>query len=379
MTRPTDAIVTGFTKNGELCRRAFAPLLELRQQNIIRDIHYVTWDSAALDGFVAPVLDLGVSITRVPQPEAEGNPNQRGIVYQTHNLDAALARIADPATLLVKLRPDFLFRGDFLKAKLHSFETECAIPAETSFEGIKMPRSPFSKKVWIPWADANQPFFYEDAAYIGVKRDLEKLVPQNPAAPRAPLADMDCGSLVHVLRYIDAFLPRYPIFRRYVDNYGAFINDLSYRKGFVGMLLADGFFWHMLAAHAWILHTSFRIDCGTQDDLRFYPNTVNTDWSDFGALRLTAPYDHVEMWRGNTNAGHAVMPAVMRVYGRLMDDAWPRSLFTARMADMPDGMLARLLRGVALYDTGCLKQIEDAFYEKLRAFREQHWVRKRAA
>jgi len=70
---------------------------------------------------------------------------------------------------------------------------------------------------------------------------------------------------------------------------------------------------------------------------------------------------------------------VIRTYGRLMDDAWPRSVFTARMTDMPGGMLSRIARGVAMYDTGCLKQIEDAFYEKMRAFREQHWVRKHAA
>src|SRR5579871_3566428 len=45
MTRPTDAIVIGFTKNPELCRRAFEPLLDLRQQGVLRDIHYVTWNS----------------------------------------------------------------------------------------------------------------------------------------------------------------------------------------------------------------------------------------------------------------------------------------------------------------------------------------------
>jgi hypothetical protein len=379
MTRPTDAIVTGFAKNGELSRRAFAPLLELRQQGVIRDIHYVTWDSEALNEYVAPVAGLDVTVTRVPQPEARGNPNQRGIVYQTRNLEAALAQIADPDTLLVKLRPDFLFRTDFLKDKLQNFDTLCAVPAKATFEGVKLPRSPFAHKIWIPWADANQPFFFEDAAYIGLKRDLEKLAPKETSRARELLTDMNCGSLVHVLRYVDAFLPRYPIFKRYVENYGGFLSDLSYRKGMVGMALSDGFFWHMLSAHAWILHTSFHIDCGAPGDLSFYPNTVNTDWSDVERLRLTSPYDLVTMWRENTKAGSEIMPAVMRTYGRLMDDAWPRSVFTAPMTDMPDGMLARIARGVALYDTGCLNTIEDAFYEKMRAFREQHWVRKHAA
>ncbi len=244
---------------------------------------------------------------------------------------------------------------------------------------MKLPRSPFKRKIWLPWADADQPFFYEDAAYIGVKRDLEKLVPKNSPASHATLADMNCGSLVHVMRYAGAFLPHFPIFKRYVENYGAFLSDLIYRNALVSMLAADGFYWHILVAHAWIMHTSFHIDCGTPGDLRFFPNTVNADWSDIENLKLTPPYDNIAMWRDGTKAGSEVMPAVMRNYGRLMDDAWPRSLFNARMTDMPDGMLGRILRGVVLYDTGCLHDIESAFYEKLRAFHDQHGLRKHAA
>jgi hypothetical protein len=347
-------------------------------RGVLRNIHYVTWNSEALDEFVAPVTDLDVTITRVEQPDANGNANQRGIVYQTRNLEAALAQIADPDTLLVKLRPDFIFRTDFLKSKLQSFETNCAVPAKSDFAGMKLPRSPFKQKIWMPWADANQPFFYEDAAYIGVKRDLEKLVPKIVAASHATLADMNCGSLVHVLRYIGAFLPRFPIFKRYVENYGAFLSDLSYRNGLVRMLLADGFFWHLIVAHAWILHTSFHVDCGAPGDFRFFPNTVNSDWNDINKLKLTPPYDQIAMWRDGTKAGMAI-PAVTRIYGRLMDDAWPRALFTQKIADMPDGMIGRLGRGVALYSTGCLSEMENAFYEKLRAFHDQHWLRKQAA
>lgn len=379
MIRATDAIVTGFTKNVELCRRAFAPLLELCQQGVIRNIHYVTWDSEALDEFVAPVSQLGVAIARVPQPDASGNPNQRGIVYQTHNLEAALAQIADPDMLVVKLRPDFIFRTEFLKNKLRDFDTLCAPAAKKHAWGVAMPRSPFSHKIWLPWADANQPFFYEDAAYIGLKRDLEKLVTPDVEKRTALLADMNCGSLAHVLRYIDAFIPHFPIFKRYVENYGAFVNDIEYRKKLVPLLLQDGFFWHLIVAHSWILHTSFHIDCGEPGDLRFFPNTVNTEWDDVEKLKLTPPYDHIAMWREGTKAGTEAMPAVMRVYGRLMDDAWPRSLFAAKVADLPDGMIGRLARGVALYHTGCLKELEGAFYEKLSALHRQHSLDKRAA
>jgi hypothetical protein len=62
-----------------------------------------------------------------------------------------------------------------------------------------------------------------------------------------------------------------------------------------------------------------------------------------------------------------------------MDDAWPRSLFAAKVADMPDGMIGRLAQSAVLYRTGCLKEIEDAFYRKLGAFHRQHWLDKQAA
>jgi len=360
--RPTDAIVTGFTKNAELYRRAFAPLRELKQRGVLRAIRYVTWDSAEIDGFVAP-LD-GVDIVRVPQPQVEGNGSRRGFIYQTRNLDAALAQVKDDA-LVVKLRPDFIFRTEFLEEKLRGFERLCATRPNAKAFGHQLPRTPFARKIWIPWADASQPFFYEDAAFIGLKGDLKTLIAPDQA--ETMLAQPNPGSLVHVLRYIHAFLPRFPIFRRYVAEYAGFANDLAYRKQLVGMLLDDGFFWHLLVAHAWILWTSFHVDCGEAGDLAFHPNTVNTDWSSFDKLKLAPPYDQIAMWRRGTHAGGGVLPALMRVYGRLMDDAWADAFFTRTMSDVPQGMLGRLAGSVALQSTGCLAEIEDAFYAKLRA------------
>ena len=141
MTRPADAVVVGFTKNPELCRRAFAPLLELRQQGVLRDIHYVTWDSAEIDEFVAPVATRSAEFRSraFRNPKQSGNRNQRGIVYQTRNLEAAFARVAEPDALLVKLRPDFIFRTGFLKTKLRDFDRLCARPAATAFRGVTLP------------------------------------------------------------------------------------------------------------------------------------------------------------------------------------------------------------------------------------------------
>jgi len=382
MTRPTDAVVIGFAKNTELCRRAFEPLLDLRQQGVLRDIHYVTWDSAEIDAFVAPVTALGgIQITRVPQPETSGNRNQRGLVYQTRNLEAAFRRVAEPDALLVKLRPDYIFRTGFLKTKLQGFDRFCAKSAATSIHAVTMPPSPFERKIWIAWADASQPFFHDDAAFIGLKSDLLKLTGDNVESRLPLLEDLSCGSLVHVLRYAPAFLPLYPMFERYVSEYSGFINDMDYRRKLMPALLQDTFFWHLLVAHAWILHTAFHIDCGRAGDIAFYPNTVNAsaNWTDLSSIKLAPPFDHVDEWRRGTKAGSEALPALTRVYGRLMDDAWPRALFTRQMTDMPDTTMAALMRGVSLYRTGHLARIEDAFYATLAAFRREHQPLKQAA
>ncbi|HEV2650701.1 MAG TPA: hypothetical protein VGU69_05545, partial [Rhizomicrobium sp.] len=108
MTRAVDAIVTGFTKNAALCEASFAPLRRLKLDGVIRTIHYVTCDSAEIDGFVAPVETMDdVATTRVPQPAVTGSANQKSVLYQVANLDAALRLVEDGETLIVKSRPDF--------------------------------------------------------------------------------------------------------------------------------------------------------------------------------------------------------------------------------------------------------------------------------
>ena len=73
MSRLVAAIVTGFTADPVLVRRAFAPLCALQARRVIDRIVYVTWDSAQIDAAVAPVMDLpGVEVVRIPQPDIVG-------------------------------------------------------------------------------------------------------------------------------------------------------------------------------------------------------------------------------------------------------------------------------------------------------------------
>ena len=78
MAQTTDAIVAGFAKSPLLVEQSFAPLRRLRQDGLIRTIHYVTWDSPELDASVAPVLAMPeVQVTRVTQPMVQGTAEQK--------------------------------------------------------------------------------------------------------------------------------------------------------------------------------------------------------------------------------------------------------------------------------------------------------------
>ncbi len=376
MTRPVDAVVTGFSKNAALCQVSLAPLLQLKSEGVIRDIHYVTWDSAELDAFVAPAVVDGVTVTRVPQPVVRGGANQKSVLYQVANLDAALAQVAEPDTLIVKSRPDFIYSVDFLRTKISGFEDYSVIDRTALAHGTRLPDPPFARKIWLPWADAGQPFFYEDGAFIGLNSDVQKLVTRDVDAIFAPIANPgDCGSISHVIRFAPVFLDSFPIFSRYLAEYSVFQNDPDYRVALARLLMDDPFYWHLITAHAWVLHSAFHIDCGTQNDLMFYPNVRNAgaDWSSIRSLRIGNPYDSVTGWRKATQNGTEMFAMMARPYARVLDDTWQSRMFADGFADFPQHMLQQFPRNIALYATGLLSGFEDAFYAKLRHF-HQEWL-----
>jgi hypothetical protein len=80
-----------------------------------------------------------VTVTRVPQPVAHGTPYQKTIVYQIHNLAAALPLIAEDDTIVLKWRPDFAANVDFLRDKIESFDLDCEIESDPAPFGVQMP------------------------------------------------------------------------------------------------------------------------------------------------------------------------------------------------------------------------------------------------
>jgi hypothetical protein len=237
-----------------------------------------------------------------------------------------------------------------------------------------MPKPALQHKIWIPWADSNQPFFYEDAMFLGRKKDLRKLVTPLTREDMEILGDPLCGQFAHVVRYARIFVPRYPLFADYLRNYRYFVNDFDYRREIVPHLLNDGFFWHVLIAHAWILYSQFHVDAGRQGDISFYANNVNpnADWSNPDSLKNAPPYDYIDKWREGTKPG-AAMPSVQRSYGRLADDAWQSAFFTCELPDFPQATLKKLLKNIAECRDGRLRGIERDFYRRTAALHQRFW------
>lgn len=373
MGQATDAIVTGFTKAPLLLEQSIAPLRLLQDEGILRNIHYVTWDSEELDSYVAPAKNLsGVTVTRVPLPIAHGTPPQKSMVYQIQNLKKALSLISEDDALVLKLRPDFVAEVDFLRDKLVDFESNCAIDTSAPF-GIKMPNPTFQNKIWIPWSDSNQPFFCEDAAFLGRKSDLLKLVTVLTPADMELCAVPSCGHFLHIVRFAKPFLSAYPLFANYLRNFRHITSDMDYRMKILPHILNDAFFWFLVVSHAWILHSEFHIDCGEPGDLLFYPNTrnLNADWSRPATWQLGTPYDRLAAWRQSTKPG-SFMPSLSRPFGRLVDDDWQRLLMGGVATDMPRATLVGLLEHISQCKDGRLREMEQTFYKKLETLYHAH-------
>lgn len=369
MSQVADAIVLGFSKGPAIVEQSFAAVRQLRREGHLRDIHYVTWDSPEIDPYVAAIEQMpDVKITRVPQPVMEGTPPQKTLRYQIHNLDVALSLIKENDTVVLKTRTDFVPNIDFLRDKIVNFERYCGNVPSSAF-GVSMPVPILRKKVWIPWADSNQFFFYEDSALLGLKSDLIKL---NLPVTRTDLHTLEqplCEHYYHVARYAKAFLPTYPMIRTYLENYKYLTNYPPYRLEMLAHVMNGTYFVFLVVAHAWILYSQFHVDCGAQDTLRFYPNlrNIKTDWSDPKQWQLALPYDEIGRWTGTEEPG-LFYPNIKRIYGRQLTDRWQKALFTRYLPDFPHETMVGILKVIARNGEGLLRPYEDEFYADLKNF-----------
>jgi hypothetical protein len=367
----TTAIVTGFTVNTPLLRKSFAPLLSLHRTGLIDRIVYVTWDTPANDAYVAPVREWPeVELVRVPQPDIACKAwHPRGFIYQSRNIAAALDRVTDPNELVFKTRPGFLIDETVLANKIASFDKWGVAPDFSPRIPIAMPPSPFTSRIWVPWGDAGAPFCYEDSAFMGRARDLRQLV--NPLAEELVLQCGDALSLniAHIMRYIMPFLDDWPIFRRYLRDFALFRTELHYREKMAPLSVQDPYYWHLVIAHAWILNSSFHLDCGHARDMKLVDSASAKKFIDRPPEEINnhVVYKDVEAWREKELPG-TFLPILLRPGCRLVDDDWQYRLFSGPVEQgfTHENLLA-ILTNLNAYRTGVLNGLEENYYAALNA------------
>ena len=369
----TDAIILGFAKSALLTQQSFAPLRQLKQEGHLRAIHYVTWDSPEIDAFVAPVLAMPeVQVTRLPQPMVQGTAEQKTLIYQIHNLDRALSCIAEDDTVVLKSRPDVLIKTEFLRNKIVHFARDCGTVPNSAL-GVAMPGPVLRNRVWTPWADSNQPFFYEDAALMGRKDDLRNFVIMPTRTDLGTLNAPMCAHYYHIVRFAKPFLSSFPQFQDYLRHYRHLTCNWGYRMALIKHVLNGPYFLFLIVAHAWILYSQFHVDCGALGDILFYPNTRNkkTDWSKPEGWQQALPYEDVEEWRKTEMPGW-IVPNIGRPFGRLVSDAWQTALFEGEVGDLPRTTLLAMLTHISQCADGRLSGLEKAFYDDLAQFHRQY-------
>jgi len=375
VARSAVAVVVGFTRREGLLPKSFAPLRALKAAGVLDRILYVTWDKPDLDPWVVDAAAMrDVELVRVPEPVVEGQSYQKKHFYQTHNIAEALKLADGDDTLILKTRPDVIFDPNFIAGKIRAFDFLCAPSQLSKRFKQKMPRSPFAMKIWTPWADSNQPFFFEDGIFAGLKRDVVQLATPKSDDIVRNFADEHSAWIVHIARYIVPFLKDYPIFTNYLRNFRVYVQDMNYRRRQIASIFQDLFFWHLVIANAWILADSFHVDCGYPGQIVFLPPEGADDkYADtpFEDVPSRMPYNSIVTWRAGQKPG-SVTNSIARLFGRLMDDSWQQAIFNAPLGDLTPENLAGTLERIAHYrSNGVLNEVETAFYAKLdRIYRE---------
>lgn len=371
------AIVTGFTVHAPLMHASLSPLIALRRAGTLKRIVYVTWDNREYDEYVAPAEALReVEVVRVPRPDVAASDYKAGFLFQNRNLSHALSLISDPDELVVKLRPDFIFDRTFLAEKIATFPKWGPSPDFSHYIPVDMPPTPFSARIWVPWATANMLFYMEDAAFIGSRRDLEALATPQSELLISEYASEETPLMAHTLRFIIPFLEGYSLFRAALAHFRLFAMGTEYRKAFLQAALSDPFFWHLLLAQAWILATSFHIDCGRQGQLRFVQSSTARECLERSVHEIpdNVLYADVESWRQMERPG-TMMPLLMQLCGRLVDDGWLHALFSAPVeSGFAPETLRHILNNIRLYETGLLSELESTFYEAAEKLYRDHIV-----
>lgn len=278
---PIDIVFTGLIREHETFKKSLIDLSELRKKGLVDKIILATWigepeKHQEIQNFMN---SLGVTIIEEKEPEVNQNsPYYKGkdfVWHQMKALEAGLKNVKD-GVFVLKSRSDVYINPQFIEKLVKEKEKLLKISKDLPKGNI------FKYKVWVPWFELTKPFFMADECFFGLKEDLSKLYNYN----KDYFEKYDLGPDVHhVMRYIDPFLDKYPIFYLSIQkfakdkslknfikrNYPKLFNKMQ-RSKFMRCLaernrfnvlssrLQNQEYVNLLAAYYYILYSHFFID-----------------------------------------------------------------------------------------------------------------------
>ena len=210
-----DVIFAGLIREYDVFRHSIKDLVMLRKKGLVDKIILSTRiGEPAKHPEIAPFLkEAGVTIMEAEDPELNQNsPYYRGkdfIWRQMKSLEVGLNGVEN-GKFVLKTRSDVYIEKKFIEKLAREKEALLKISKD-------LPRgNVFRYKVWVPWFELTKPFFMADECFFGHKDDLKKLYNYN----KDYFEKYDLGPDVHhVMRYIEPFLKKYPIFYSSMSKY----------------------------------------------------------------------------------------------------------------------------------------------------------------
>ncbi len=278
---PIDVIFAGLIREHEVLERSVKDLVALRKKRLIdRIIISTKVGESDKHSTIMPFLKkYNVEIIEAEDPEINKNSpyygNRDFVWCQMKNLEVGLNSI-ESGKFVLKTRADVYIEPRFIEKLAREKETLLKITKSLPNGNV------FKYKIWVPWFELAKPFFMADECFFGLKEDLKKLYNYN----KDYFEKYDLGPDVHhVMRFIDPFLEKYPVFYSSMQKYSKdrnmknfvkrnypklyeklkryyFLKKASENSRFniLNSRLKDQDYINILAAYYYVLHSHFYID-----------------------------------------------------------------------------------------------------------------------
>lgn len=162
MSKPPSVLICGSIRDGLAFAHELETYFRWRAEGLIDRMVFSGWLSNRLDGNINFMIQNGVEVVLAHEPVIWGPGH---IFHQVKNLHFGLQAFSDD-DLILRCRTDKTAPGYSIQELTRRFH---AAPAPAA-------GAPFDRRLMLRGALPLQPFFYNDMAFMGLARDLRRLV-----------------------------------------------------------------------------------------------------------------------------------------------------------------------------------------------------------